>query len=293
MKKRFLSALLAMAMVLTMLPMSAFAVDGGGATQEPTLDKLYVGLSESMADLKKDIKDETGLDATVEESDTAQNLLWFVMTDLAAKDTYQLSVQHNNAEILTKNAISYEEPSEDGKIGQFTPDGAKHLLFVSLDQNSENGQINSEAIKSAEANAEIELVVTINHVETATQPETKATELYATKTIKITKSSDGKWSLVKEPVTPPADEAAIGELKFFADGAKANAVLNKTDSERATMIVPFSGLAQDTTYALTLVYPDGVDHTMSGNAIPINGEEGELIANPVATAGPGRWRVYS
>ena len=197
MRKRLLSALLAMAMVLTMLPMSAFAVDSGGATQEPTLDKLYVGLSESMADLKKDIKDETGLDATVEGSDTAQNLLWFVMTDLAAKGTYQLSVQHNNAEILTKNAISYEKPSEDGKIRQFTPNGAKHLLFVSLDQNSENGQINSEAIKSATANAEIELVVTINHVETATQPEAKATKLYATKTIKITKSSDGKWSLVK------------------------------------------------------------------------------------------------
>ena len=55
MKKRFLSALLAMAMVLTMLPMSAFAVDGGGTTQEPTLDKLYVGLSGNMADLKADI----------------------------------------------------------------------------------------------------------------------------------------------------------------------------------------------------------------------------------------------
>lgn len=75
--------------------------------------------------------------------------------------------------------------------------------------------------------------------------------------------------------------AAIGDLQFFADGAKANAAVgnNKTDSERDTMIVPYSGLTKDTTYALTLVYPTAASHTMSGEAITptANGDKEELI----------------
>lgn len=267
MKKRFLSALLAMAMVLTMLPTAAFA----------TGEAVVAGFSANANDAITDIDTATKLNAqSVLGSEDAENLLWFVVTGLTAESKYSLSVKNGEKEILTKYAISYEDSENTDRV--FTAAGANHLIYVSLDEFSEDGesgQINSTAL--GDGSVATELTVNVYGFEN----NTVGTKAIATTTVTLRKNNQGKWEQVK---VPSADEAAIGELKFFADGAKANAVLNKTDSERATMIVPFSGLAQGTTYALTLVYPDGVDHTMSNDAITINEEKEELIANPVATA---------
>ena len=129
MKKRFLSALLAMAMVLTMLPTAAFA----------TGEAVVAGFSANANDAITDINTATKLNAqSVLGSEDAENLLWFVVTGLTAKSKYSLSVKNGEKEILTKYAISYEDSENTDRV--FTAAGANHLIYVSLDEFSELSQ---------------------------------------------------------------------------------------------------------------------------------------------------------
>ena len=267
MRKRLLSALLAMAMMLTMLPTAAFAAEGDEKVAPEVEAYGFVWEAQQPeADLGSGYKagsdwmGETMWVALKEGSTVGQNL-WFEVT--VDSDVWGCAATTSDKNMFAFSFLNRTTQWEQAPQNITVGEGQAHAEKYLADKNV------------AKATLRVYVTESLFSSQSHTLPQ-DATPIFE-KEVVITK---GQNTLVK---VPSADEAAIGELKFFADGAKANDVLNKTDSERATMIVPFSGLAQDTTYALTLVYPDGI-HTMSGNAIPINGEEEELIANPVATA---------
>ncbi len=140
MAKKFLSALLAVLMIVGMVPMAAMA---DVAEYEPT---LAVGVSESESKAKEDAGKAVG--ATI-SSDVGQakNILWFAMTGLGTGSKYSLSVTNANGdELLGDKYVSYTEPAN----GQFTGEASgKHWIYVSLDQAAEGGegaQVNSDAL---------------------------------------------------------------------------------------------------------------------------------------------------
>ena len=91
MAKKFLSALLAVLMIVGMVPMAAMA---DVAEYEPT---LAVGVSESESKAKEDAGKAVG--ATI-SSDVGQakNILWFAMTGLGTGSKYSLSVKNANGD---------------------------------------------------------------------------------------------------------------------------------------------------------------------------------------------------
>ncbi len=208
MRKRLLSALLAMAMMLTMLPTAAFA----------TGEAVVAGLSADSATAIRDIKEATQKDATnLLKDEEAENLLWFVVTGLTAENKYSISMKNGDKEVLTANAITYLSPNEN-RI--FKAEGTGHLIYVSMDQASEDGatgQVNSTSLGNGAEAAEFTVSIS-----SATGDDGKETvgDVVATTKIKLQKK-DGKWVQVVDETQEPEEPAADSIFVAASDGTFA------------------------------------------------------------------------
>lgn len=174
MAKKFLSALLAVLMVISMVPMAAMA-EGETAEKVPT---LAVGANDSNTDAVAAIKKAVGASEVSLEGDQG-NILWFAMTGLGTKN-YSLSVKNaSGAELLGDKYVGYDKETRN-----FKPTGEKYLIYVSLDNKAAGGegqQVNEDAL------ADGAYTVTLTNQDTG--------RVVATETITLASTESGaKWN---------------------------------------------------------------------------------------------------
>lgn len=174
MAKKFLSALLAVLMVISMVPMAAMA-EGEMAEKVPT---LAVGANDSNTDAVAAIKKAVGASEVSLEGDQG-NILWFAMTGLGTKN-YSLSVKNaSGAELLGDKYVGYDKETRN-----FKPTGEKYLIYVSLDNKAAGGegqQVNEDAL------ADGAYTVTLTNQDTG--------RVVATETITLASTESGaKWN---------------------------------------------------------------------------------------------------
>lgn len=176
MAKKFLSALLAVLMVISMVPMAAMAEGEFNAAEKvPT---LAVGANDSNTDAVAAIKKAVGASDVTLEGDQG-NILWFAMTGLGA-DNYSLSVKSaSGAELLGDKYVGYDKETRN-----FKPTGEKYLIYVSLNNKAAGGegqQVNEDAL------ADGAYTVTLTNQDTG--------RVVATETITLASTESGaKWN---------------------------------------------------------------------------------------------------
>ncbi len=176
MAKKFLSALLAVLMVISMVPMAAMAE--GEFTAAEKVPTLAVGANDSNTDAVAAIKKAVGASDVTLEGDQG-NILWFAMTGLGA-DNYSLSVKSaSGAELLGDKYVGYDKETRN-----FKPTGEKYLIYVSLDNKAAGGegqQVNEDAL------ADGAYTVTLTNQDTG--------RVVATETITLASTESGaKWN---------------------------------------------------------------------------------------------------
>lgn len=176
MAKKFLSALLAVLMVISMVPMAAMAE--GEFTAAEKVPTLAVGANDSNTDAVAAIKKAVGASEVSLEGEQG-NILWFAMTGLGA-DNYSLSVKSaSGAELLGDKYVGYDKETRN-----FKPTGEKYLIYVSLDNKAAGGegqQVNEDAL------ADGAYTVTLTNQDTG--------RVVATETITLASTESGaKWN---------------------------------------------------------------------------------------------------
>ena len=132
MAKKFLSALLAVLMVISMVPMAAMA-EG----VDETVPTLVVGLSKDPDTANADIGKALGGTASISDAEGKGNILWFGMTGLGTNNNeYRLSMTDSEGkELLGEKYVSYS-----GATRNFTPTGPTYFIYVTLDDPAEPGE---------------------------------------------------------------------------------------------------------------------------------------------------------
>lgn len=176
MAKKFLSALLAVLMVISMVPMAAMAE--GEFTAAEKVPTLAVGANDSNSDAVEAIKKAVGASEVSLEGEQG-NILWFAMTGLGANN-YSLSVKSaSGAELLGDKYVGYDKETRN-----FKPTGEKYLIYVSLDNKAAGGkgqQVNEDAL------ADGAYTVTLTNQDTG--------RVVATETITLASTESGaKWN---------------------------------------------------------------------------------------------------
>lgn len=178
MAKKFLSALLAVLMVISIVPMTAMADSIAETT--PT---LVVGVSANAATATTDVNKVLSREVTL-SADPDAPILWFAMTGLGTdsnKNKYKLSMIKGTDETKEVLGTRYVNLASDGRV--FTPTNSKYCMYVGLDDcyAAEGGtgkQLNSDLLKPSTFKSDSFTVRLIND---------NTNKVLATKTITLVK----------------------------------------------------------------------------------------------------------
>ena len=241
MRKRLLSALLAMAMVLTMLPMSAFATGETGGGETATIGTLEAGFEMEAAKAEEKL----GIDRKKDDSSTwcDPKTMYVLIKGVALNDKYTLKVTHTKEDGSSEDV--YTEPQFT--VAQSSVDRGFSRVYFSFDKTTKpEGETHSTATINLAAGV-YTFSVTKDGVE---EPLTTSIELV---------EENGSFKVKEEEVTPPATKAemVVGYNPLAADAEKALGIDRDTEPstnwcDDMTMWVKVNGVAKDEVYNLSV-----------------------------------------
>jgi len=241
MRKRLLSALLAMAMVLTMLPMSAFATGETGGGETATIGTLEAGFEMEAAKAEEKL----GIDRTKGEPSTwcDPKTMYVLIKGVALDDKYTLKVTHTKENGSSEDV--YTEPQFT--VAQSSVDRGFSRVYFSFDKTTKpDGETHSTATIDLAAGV-YTFSVTKDGVE---EPLTTSIELV---------EENGSFKVKEEEVTPPATKAemVVGYNPLAADAEKALEINRETEPstnwcDDMTMWVKVNGVAKGEVYNLSV-----------------------------------------
>ena len=152
MKKRIVSSIMCLAMLLSLLPGAAFAAS---TTPEPKIES--VGYAELGATANNEITTalnaargvQAGTNNAANVTDCDKQTMWAILTGLDTKNQYQFTLKHGSDTITIS-----EDQAKTGKIGPGLPftvtEGQKGVIGIywTFNQNADktNGTVASKAI---------------------------------------------------------------------------------------------------------------------------------------------------
>ena len=196
MAKKFLSALLAVLMVISMVPMAAMA-EGVTAETVPSLALVAYPVGDDAATALQKV---LNLDSkpTLSVAETSNNILWFAFSGLGSGDKYSLSMKDAaGKELLGEAYIDY---NKDGGPYKTFFDGSSKYVYVSLDEAKKDG-------KDAQVNKD---VLAAGRYTVTLKNESKSREVASTA---ITLRKDGTN---EEPKWSGSSDVNAGNIKFDA-----------------------------------------------------------------------------
>ncbi|MCI8827976.1 MAG: S-layer homology domain-containing protein [Ruminiclostridium sp.] len=226
MKKRIVSSIMCLAMLLSLLPGAAFAAS---TTPEPKIES--VGYAELGATANTEITtalnaargDQADTNNAANVTDCDKQTMWAILTGLDTKNQYQFTLKHGSDTITIS-----EDQAKTGKIGPGLPvtvtEGQKGVIGIywTFNQNADktNGTVASKAIAVGDYIFQLQVgKPTPSEKTTDFEDVQGATKTLSIGSVKI--GTDGVETFYKQgtvvTLTPPASEGG----KVF-DGWKAS-----------------------------------------------------------------------
>ena len=269
MKKRFLSALLAMAMVLTMLPMSAFAATGDPEITTVGYSKDAAGAGEAIGAVLDEIRDSHSW-----TSDCDKQTMYIAVQGLTADTNYNVKVSDSSG-VIWQN--------KEALVAKAGKDGDHNIVFYfTFNQESKDNQNASVADKAVAAGK-----YTIALVDANGNP-VKVNDVAVTKEVELV--ADGDDFKVKEEGEEPAQKtpiksvaitmngeiekgAALPEVKVVTDPAEAATATVSSWKQGETAVDAANVNKTAGTYTATFAVVAGEAHELTANTTyTVNGK---------------------